>query len=157
MEEQKKRTKLYKKKSLAKRIKILLKHYDGRFKSYQDMANFQEPVVFLIKNNKVEFFDNATTGAFQFEHSNGSRRVINLGPEHLKTFDYGKRTFKGYIIDENTPTPLPEKPKVTAEQFQWAVDKTHHDIMNHRAKELSARGDMWWKILVGIAAIILDF
>jgi hypothetical protein len=70
------------------------------------------------------------------------------------TFDYGKRTFKGYICHEDYPTPLPERPVVTAEQFQWAIDKTQQDLKDWKAKEYSAKGDMWYRILIGIAIVI---
>ena len=149
-------SKIHEKQSKAKKIKILLKSYKTRFKSYQEMANFKEPVLFLMRNTrKVEFFDNVTTGWFQFNHTDGTMRKIKLGPEGLHTFDYGKRTFKGYIIHEDNPIPLPERPVITAEQFQWAIDKTHQDLINHRAKEYDAKGKMIWKILIGIGAIIL--
>jgi len=151
-------SKLHEYQSKAKRIKVLLKNYDGRFKSYQEMSNFQEPVMFLMRNTrKTEFYDNATTGYFEFIHTDGRTRRIKLSPEFLQTFDYGKKTFKGYICHEDYPTPLPEKPLVTAEQFQWAIDKTQQDLTNYKAKELTARGDMWWKILLGVGAVILAF
>lgn len=150
-----KESKIKEKQSRAKRIKILLKSYEGRFKSYQEMANFKEPVMLLMRNTrKTEFYDNVTSGWFSFTHTDGSGRNIKLSPEFLQTFDYGKRTFKGYICHEDYPTPLPERPIVTAEQFQWAIDKTQNDLQNWKAKELGARGDMWYKILIGIAIII---
>lgn len=143
------------KQSKAKRIKILLKNYQGRFKSYQEMANFKEPVMMLIRNSrKVEFYDDVTSGWFEFIHSDGSGRRIKLSPEFLQTFDYGKRIFKGYICHEDYPTPLPEKPVVTAEQFQWAIDKTQNDLQNWRSKELTAKGIMWYKIIIGVAILI---
>tara|TARA_B100001964_G_C14066601_1_gene523936 strand:- start:477 stop:941 length:465 start_codon:yes stop_codon:yes gene_type:complete len=108
-----------------------------------------------MKNTrKTEFFDNVTTGWFGFEHTDGNPRRIKLGPEFLMTFDYGKRTFKGYICHEDYPTPLPERPVVTAEQFQWAIDKTQQDLKDWKAKEYSAKGDMWYKILIGIAIVV---
>ena len=149
------RSKINEKQSRAKKIKILLKSYDKRMGSYLEMANFKEPVMFLMRNTrKTEFFDDVTTGWFQFEHTDGSSRRIKISPEFLQTFDYGKNTFKGYICHEDYPTPLPEKPVVTAEQFQWAIDKTQQDLLNHKAKEYDARGNMWYKIAIGIAIII---
>jgi hypothetical protein len=150
------RNKIKEKQSRAKRIKILLKAYEKKFTGeYLKMANFQEPIVMLMRNTrKIEFFDNATTGWFQYNHTDATTRKVKLSPEFLQTFDYGKRTFKGYILHEDHPTPLPESPVVTAEQFQWAIDKTQQDLVNHKAKELGARGDMWYKILIGIAVII---
>lgn len=154
-----KQSKINEKQSQAKRIKILLKTYEKKFKGdYQDMANFNEPVLFLMRNTRrTEFYDKATTGWFQFEHTDGTMRRIKLNPEFLQTFDYGKRTFKGYICHEDHPTPLPEKPVVTAEQFQWAIDKTQQDLLDHKAKEYSARGEMWWKILLGIGVLVVLF
>ena len=132
-----------------------MKNYKGKFKEYQDLANFQEPVMMFMRNSrKVEFYENVTTGFFHYTHTDGTVRKIKISPEFMHTFDYGKNNFKGYICHEDHPTPLPEKPVVTAEQFQWAIDKTQQDLMNHREKELTAKGDMWYKILIGIAIVI---
>ena len=132
-------TKLRKNQSRAKRIKILMKNYEGRFKSYQEMSNFQEPVVFLIRGNrKVEFYDNATQGKFVYTHSDGKERSIDLDARFLHSFDYGKRTFKGYFISEDSPTPLPENPVVTGEMFQMSTEKTLNDFRKWKADETRA-------------------
>lgn len=73
----------------------------------------------------------------------------------MQTFDYGKKIFKGYICHENNYTPLPERPDVTAEQFSIAIDKTMHDLKEWRTKELRATGELWWKIFMGIAIVIV--
>ena len=141
--------------SRAKKINILYKKYKKSWRKYQEMANFKEPIIQLIKNNKVEFYEDATSGNFYFDHSDGSKRKVKLDPEFQLTFDYGKRNFKGYIVHENYPTPLPEKPIITAEQYQWGIDKTQQDQLNHQEKQIKARGDMWYKIFIGIAVIIV--
>lgn len=144
--------------SRAKRIKILLKNYDGRFKSYQDLANFKEPVLFLMRNNrKVEFHDNATQGKFLFTHTDGKERSIELSPQFMHTFDYGKKTFKGYVCHEDYPTPLPEVPVITGDIFGMAIDKTLNDMKKWKAEETRAIGDMWMKIGIGIAIVIGAF
>ena len=82
-----KRSDLHEKQSKAKRIKILLKNYKKRMGDYQDMTNFNEPVMFLMRNTrKVEFYDGATTGWFQFTHSDGGLRKVKLSPEYLQTY-----------------------------------------------------------------------
>ena len=76
-------------------------------------------------------------------------------PQMLHSFDYGKgNKFKGYICHEDYPIPLPDNPVLTAEVFQMAIDKTLNDIKKWRAKELQAKGDLVWKLLVGVAIVI---
>lgn len=149
-------TKLKKEQSKAQKIKILLKKYDGRFKSYMEMSSFEEPVVFLLRNNRrAEFYEKATSGKFIFIHTDGKERSIDLSPQFLHTFDYGKRNFKGYVCHEDFPTPLPEIPVVTGEMYQMGIEKTLNDFKKWKADETRAIGDMWWKILLGLGAVIL--
>ena len=51
---------------------------------------------------RVEFYEDATHGEYAFNHSDGRKRVITLDPTFLHTFDYGKRTFKGWDRDWET-------------------------------------------------------
>ena len=108
--EKKKSTKIQKKQSRAKRTKILLKQFEKKFEGdYLGMANFKEPVIMLIRRTKkVEWYDDANVGYFTFAHTDGTKREVKLDQEFLLTFDYGKRQFRGYIIHEDFPTPLPE-------------------------------------------------
>lgn len=133
----------------------MLKKYNKTFKSYNEMSNFKEPVVFLARRNRrVEFFEDATKGRFEFTHSDGEMGKIDLSPEYLNTFDYGKRTFKGYICHEDHPTPLPENPIVTAELFNIAEEKVLHDMKKWKKSEQEGIGLKWKQILIGIALVI---
>ena len=79
-----KESKIKENQSRAKKINILLKNYDKRFGSYQEMANFKEPVALLMRNTRrTEWFDDVTSGWFQFVHTDGSTRKIKLSPEFL--------------------------------------------------------------------------
>lgn len=150
----KKITKIANAQSKAKKIKLLFKTYEKTFRSYKDMSDFKEPVVFLIRRTrKVEFFDNATTGEFTFEHSNKKDRTIELEPQFLHTFDYGKRTFKGYILHEDYPRPLPEEPIVNSELYLISMDKALHDIRKHQADLERGIGLKWKQILIGLAIL----
>lgn len=149
------RTKVQKAQSKAKRIKLLFKQYDKTFKSYQEMSDFKEPIVFLMRRNrKVEFHDKATEGTFMFKHSNGKDLGIVLEPQYLHTFDYGKKTFKGYILHEDYPNPLPEEPTVSSDLYLISMDKALHDIRKHKADEEKAIGLKWKQILIGLGIVI---
>ena len=134
-------SKILEKQSRAKKIKILLKTYNRRFgKDLKEMSEHKEPVLMLMRNTrKVEWYDDASKGWFRFTHTDGTERRIKLSPEFLHSFDYGSKNFRGYLLHEDHPTPLPQKPVVTVETFQMAIDKTQHDLQNWRSKELTAR------------------
>ena len=148
-------TKIQEKQSKARRIKLLLKKYDKTFKAHMEMSNFKEPVVFLMKRNrKVEFYENATQGSFKFERTDGREGNIELAPEFLHTFDYGKRTFKGYLCHEDYLTPLPESPVIMADMFNIAQEKTLHDVRKWKKDEQAGIGLKWKQILIGIAILV---
>ena len=109
---------------------------------------------FPVTIGKVEFFEEATKGQFVYQHSDGEERYITLNPRWLQTFDYGKKTFRGYICHEDHPYPLPEEPTVTAEMTGIAVEKTLNDVKKWKTKELSEKTKMWQTIFFGIAMII---
>jgi hypothetical protein len=148
-------TKIQKNQSKAKRIKLLFKKYESTFKKYNEMANFKEPCLFLMRRNKkTEFYEEATRGEFKFVHSDGKEGKIVLAPEFMLTFDYGKRTFKGYICHEDHLTPLPENPIITADMFNMAQEKVLHDIRKWKDKEEAGIGLKWKHILTGIGIIL---
>ena len=63
-------TKLQKEQSRAKRLKILLKKYEGRIRDHKELAEFKEPVLFLLRNTrKAEFYEDASTGRFAYTHT----------------------------------------------------------------------------------------
>lgn len=149
-------TEINKKKSLAKKVKILFKRQQGMLKKYREMANFEEPIALLIRRTgKVEFHDRCTSGFFEFKHSDGKDRKIQLSPEFLKTFDYGKRTFKGYILDEDRPIPLPESPLCTIETYEMGITKTLNDISKWKQKEYEGIGKMWLNIAMALGLLLL--
>jgi len=148
-------TKLKNRQSQARRVKILFKKQKSLFSSYQNMSSFNEPVLFLIRNTgKIEFYEKCTAGKFTFTHSDGKERAIELAPEYLKTFDYGKKMFKGYICDENRSVPLPESPLCTIDAYETGITKTLNDLSKWKAKEYEGLGKMWINIAIAIAIVI---
>lgn len=144
------------KKSNAKKIRLLIKKQKGLLWAKKSMVKFKEPIVFLMRRTgKIEFYENATSGEFEYEHSNGRTNKILLSPEYQHTFDYGSTYFKGYILHEDNATPLPDKPLVSAELFSIALDKTLHDIKTWKAKELEAKGQLIWKIGMAVGLVIV--
>lgn len=140
----------------ANKIRMLLKKKETLFRDILDLADFKEPVVFLMRNNrKVEFYENATKNDFEFDKGDEEVGIIKLNPQYLHTFNYGKRTFRGYICHEDYPMPLPENPIMTAEMFSNTIDKTLMDIKSWKAKELEAKVSLRWALWGGIGLILL--
>jgi hypothetical protein len=141
--------------SKAQERKVLFKKKKNIFQSYYDTADFKEPVLILMRRNQnAEFFENATQGEFPYEHSDGTERKIYLNTKYLQSFPYGKKVFKGYICHEDNPLPLPAEPEITAETVGLAIDKTLNDIKKWKAEEWKAKGEFYWKIAIGVVAII---
>jgi hypothetical protein len=142
------------KKSKALARNTLFKKKKALFKDYYDTADFKEPILILMrKTQNAEFFENATKGDFEYDHSDGTTRRIFLNTKYIQTFPYGKKVFKGYICHEDNPLPLPAEPEITAETVGLAIDKTLNDIKKWKADEFRAKGEFYWKIALGIVAI----
>lgn len=128
--------------SRARRVRMLLKKNEAVFKDKKVLTDFKEPILQLIRRSgEVEFYEDASKGSFVFKHSDGQDREIYLNPSGQLTFDYGKRKFKGYICYEDSPTNLPEHPRVTAETINGIVEKATMDMrkMNSRKQELQLK------------------
>lgn len=142
----------------AEKRRTLFKKYQKLFFAHQETAEFKEPILILMRrNNKAEFFENATQGEFTYQHSDGQERKIILTPKNMQTFDYGKKSFKGYICHEDYPLPLPEDPILTVETIQIVIDKALNDLKKWKAEEQRAFGEMIFKILAGLALIAAIF
>lgn len=143
------------KQTKAQNRKTLFKKKKKLFKEYYDTVDFKEPIIILMRRTQnAEFFENATQGEFTYKHSDETERKILLNTKYLQTFPYGKKNFKGYICHEDSPLPLPAEPEVTAETIGIAIDKTLNDIKKWKAEEWKAKGDFYWKLALGIVAII---
>lgn len=141
--------------SLAERKRMLFKKKKGIFKEYYDTREFKEPILILMRRTQnAEFFEKATQGEFEYEHSDGTTRRIMLNSKYLQSFPYGKRTFKGYICHEDAPLPLPNEPEVSVETMGIAIDKTLNDIKKWTTQEIKAKGQLVWKIALGIMGIL---
>lgn len=142
-------------KSQATRINNLFKKQKSIIGTQQSIATFKEPVLILMRNNmKSEFYENATIGKFEYTHSNGEEMYITLDQHFQYTFDYAGRNFRGYICHENYPFPLPHDPLITAELKKISDEKILNDYRKWLAEEWKAKGDLWWKVLGGIAICI---
>ena len=65
------------KKSNPNRIKNLITKHKRFMKVEYERLAFQEPVILLIRNSgKVELYENATAGRFDYKHSDGTQREI---------------------------------------------------------------------------------
>lgn len=128
--------------SRAERIRILLKKNSKVFRDKQAMTEFKEPILMLERRSRaVEFYENATKGEFNFKHSDGKNRTLYLEPSMLKSFDYGKRKFRGYYCHEDFPLPLPENPLVVADTINMIIEKSMMDLkkLNERTEEIKAK------------------
>lgn len=144
--------------SKATRARTLFKKHKKLIRSRQELTQFQEPVLFLIRRSrKVEFYENSTSGEFEYEHSDGDRRHIQLATQYQVTFDYADKNFRGYICHEDFPTPLPFDPVLTTELYEISIDKVLNDMKKWKAEELKARGELWFKILLGLAILVAAY
>lgn len=137
------------------KLKILFKKHKGLIRKYYSIAQFKEPVVLLMRRgNMIEFLEGETGDHLDIEHSNGENRKIILNQSFLYTFDYGKRSFRGYICHEDHPIPIPYDPLVMCELFGVAIDKTLNDVRKWKIKEIQEKTNFWWTILIGLAILV---
>lgn len=141
-------------KSQAREIELLIKKYEKLLKAHYELANFKEPVIFLMRRNgTVTFHEDATKGEFEFVNSADEKQRILLDGR-TKTFKYGKKTFQGYILHEDHATQIPQEPILIAEEYNTSIQNTLNTNTNWRAKEQQAIGMKWQNIAIGIAIII---
>lgn len=140
------------------RRRVILKKYKGIIKKYYETTQFKEPLgILLRRTGRAEFHEDLSTSTFTFKHSDGEERTILLDSRQIHIFDYGDKTFRGYILHEDHPIPLPTDPLITLEEMGTTIDKVLTDIKDWKIKELKSKGDLIWKILIGIALIILAY
>lgn len=143
-------------KSDATRIKELMRKRKKFMSQYYDVAPFKEPVLFFERRSgDVEFYENVTSGLFEYDHSDGEKRFQIINPKSQRKFGFGNRAFRGYYSHEDYPISGLPDPLLTAEQVNIIVEKSLNDMKKWKAQELKAKGDLWWKILAGVAVIIL--
>lgn len=143
------------KKSQATRIKNVMVKYKGWRKARYETTNFQDPVLFFIRRSgETEIYENATSGNFNYIHSDGSRRFINIIPSKQLKMGFADRKIKYYWCHEDFPFPLPESPEITTQQVNDIIEKSQADIRKWETQQLRAKGDYWWKIGGAIAIII---
>lgn len=106
------------------------------------------------RSQKVEFYEDATQGIFEFTHSDGTKRKIKLIPKAILTFSYGKYEFKGYWLHEDVGIPLPEEPTITAEQYEMGIDKALNDMKKWKKEEAEGQAVLWGTILKWLAIIL---
>lgn len=115
---------------------------------------FEEPIMlFERENGTVEFKEKATTGRYNFTHSNGEERYIII-KGRPKNFVFGHKTVRGYYCHENYPFPLPEEPILTTEEFNLIIEKTLHDKKEWETKLTKERNKTIMTVAYAIAIII---
>lgn len=139
------------------KLDVLFKKYKKLMFSYKSLVEFKEPVLFLIKRNgNVEFYENVKKSVFKFKDDDDVEKEINLDPRFLLKFDYGNKIFKGYICYEDEAFPYPQKPIIYAEMFKLAIDKVIHDFRKWKEKEIKATAELFWKVGLAVALIIIS-
>lgn len=142
--------------SRARRINNLFNKYEKWKKVKYETEPFKEPIMeFARRSGDVEFYENATAGMFKYTHSDGTERFIILNPSKKLKFGFADKMYRGYWCHEDFPVALPDIPSTTAEQVNIVVEKSIYDIKEFETKALKARGEMWWKIALGVAVIIV--
>lgn len=144
-----------KKSQAQKRLTLFVKHKKW-LKAHYETTDFTEPVLFLERRSgEVEFYEKATAGLFNYQHSDGNTRFIVLTPNKQKKFGFANRKFRGYYCHEDYPLPLPQDPLITCEQVNILIEKSLNDIQKWKTEATKAKTKMIWVILGGIAVIIL--
>jgi hypothetical protein len=142
----------------ASRIKNLFIKHKAFLRTKYGTMQFKEPVMlFERRSGEVEFYEKVTVGLFDYRHSDGSQRFIILTPQRQKRFGFGDKQFKGYYCHEDFPLPLPMDAFLTTEQLNIAIEKALTEIKQWESKTIKARGDIIWKVLIGIAVIIAAY
>lgn len=144
--------------SKASKVRALLLKQKGLFKKKQSLTDFQEPVLFLVRQNgMMDIYEKATAGKFVFEHSNGKSRFIELRPSDQITFPYGDKRVRCYLANENRPYAGWDDPIVDGESVMLGYEKTKAtDLKYQQAIErLKNAGKMTWVwIIIGIAVAV---
>lgn len=151
------REEIEQKQSQAKKLRKMFKIYKGLILRKRKAANFKEPCMILLRRGaRGEFYENVTTGMFDYVHSDGSDRKILLNREYHR-MDYGDRDFLCYICHEDFAFPIPTgiEPALSSENFAIAIQKTLNDLDKLRAAEVKAKAMFFWKIAAGIALILM--
>lgn len=144
--------------SQARKIQQLIQIHKGLIKRKQKLADFKEPVLFLIRRNQtIDFFESATKGTFVFKHTDGDIRKIDVTPSKLMSFPFADRKVRCYICHEDFPLPLPEEPLVSSELVRISQEKSMHDINKYKLEELKTQQGNWkvigW-VIGGVALAI---
>lgn len=125
----------------VKRLHILFKRNQKAIGNYKSLVSFEQPVLLLIRNGKVEFYEGVKGDTFRIPDDEVGR-IIRLGTNLLE-FEYGKETFKGYICNVDEAFPLPQKPIVYAELMELIIRKIITNYKNLESSGSEMRKTMW--------------
>lgn len=136
-----------------KEVNKLIKSKKGLIKDYLKLKKATSPILlFMRRNGKATYYQNAKMGRYEFEHSDGTSRYIIID-KNAHEVTAGDDTIKMYICHEDYPFPLPEEPLITTEMFNLIIEKTLHDKKEWETKLTQARSKMIWTIMIGIAIL----
>jgi hypothetical protein len=143
----------------GERIKVLFRKHKKLFGAYKRIVPFKEPCAILMRRSKqIELHENIQGEKFEYTHTNGEIYQTKLSPRYLYDFPIGDKTFKTYIIDEDSAFPLAQDPMFEITQFNTIIEKIVTDETKwNNADVIKARGQMWKNILWGAAILILAF
>lgn len=137
-----------------KEIKILFKKYKKLIKSHYETSNFEEPIAMIMRTDgEVTFKEKVKGREIVINHSDGTERTYILNKK--LRFPYGKKTFTGYIIDENYPFSLPSNPIIDSESYQISKDKDMNDLKKWKTAEMREKTKQYMVIVYIIIAIII--
>ena len=146
-------------------IKILLKKKKSLMKEVRKLAAFKEPVLMLIRSTRrVEFYEGVEKGEFTYtrgkdKEGNDIEGTLHLDPQYLLTFSYGNDIYKGYIADDKSIYPYPQKPLAQAELMENVVDKLLYDLRqyNLRQQKIKREGikNILWVLVAAFVAFLI--
>lgn len=144
--------------SKASRIRMLIAKQKGFWRAKKKLTSFNEPVLFLTRRSgKIDFYENASSGKFVFEHSDGKQRYIELRPSDQGTLNYGDKQVRCYQAHEDRPFSGYENPINDTESVALSMEKIKKTDLKYqeRLASLANKGKLTWVwIILGIAGAI---
>lgn len=137
--------------SISARLKGWLK------KEQQPLLNPDKPVLLLITEDKRLIAIPGVKPQLFTTKTGDKEKGIILTPEKLLSLPIGNQYIPCWVAYEDCPTPLPEDPIHSAEQFrnQIIAIATNRDTLNKPPENPIKGGVKWLFIAIGIGALLL--
>lgn len=122
----------------------------------ENMEKPKEPIALIIKDNfEVEIREAVPEGVIKVERrlaQDKTETVRILNPKSkLLSFNFGKETVRGWIIDEKEAVALPTQVKHDSWELKRIFDAL---VMNYKSMDDNSKNKWWFYVIVGIVIIL---